>query len=179
MKMEKQILKQEDKSKTKINPRSENEREEEKVVRILSEDIDGGMKVYAGLTKIKGISWTFSNAICNALKIDKNRKISSLTQEEIKRISEFAKNPKIPKFIFNRRYDFETGKDIHLLGTDLELQKEFDIKRMKKIKSYKGVRHAAGQPVRGQRTASHFRKNKSKGVGLKRKGKKTESKGDV
>jgi small subunit ribosomal protein S13 len=33
---------------------------------------------------------------------------------------------------------------------------------MKKIKAYKGVRHSLGQPVRGQRTKSHFRKNKKK-----------------
>ena len=35
---------------------------------------------------------------------------------------------------------------------------------MKKIKSYKGWRHAMGQPVRGQRTRSHFRKGSSVGV---------------
>jgi ribosomal protein S13 len=33
---------------------------------------------------------------------------------------------------------------------------------MKKIKCYKGVRHMLGQPVRGQRTRSHFRANKGK-----------------
>ena len=36
---------------------------EEKIVRILSKDLSGGMKVYPGLTKIKGISWSFSNAL--------------------------------------------------------------------------------------------------------------------
>ena len=41
---------------------------------------------------------------------------------------------------------------------------EFDIKMMKMIKSYKGVRHAIGQPVRGQRTKAHFRKGSSLGV---------------
>ncbi|MEM3091207.1 MAG: 30S ribosomal protein S13 [Candidatus Pacearchaeota archaeon] len=163
-------MEKQEQQKLKINPQKVNY--EEKLVRIHSQDIRGDMQLYAGLTKIKGVSWSFANAICKKLKIDKHKKIGSLTHEEIKKISEFIKNPSVPKFILNRRNDFETGKDKHLTGTDLELQTEFDIKRMKKIKSYKGIRHATGQPVRGQRTASHFRKNKTKGVGLKKKGKK-------
>lgn len=150
----------------------ENQKYEEKIVRILSKDIEGEMKIYPGLTKVKGISWSLSNAICKKLKIDKNRKIGSLTKEEITKISEFIKNPKIPEYIINRRNDFETGKNKHLIGGDLELQTEFDIKKLKKIKSYRGYRHMSGLPTRGQRTRSHFRKNKSKGVGIKKKTKK-------
>lgn len=149
--------------------KTEEEKYKERMIRILSEDIEGGMTVYAGLTKIKGISWSLANAVCKVLKIDKNRKAGSLTDAEVKKISEFIKNPQIPSFILNRRFDFETGKDKHLTGTYLELQKEFDIKRLKKIKSYRGIRHAAGLPVRGQRTKSHFRKNKAKGAGIKKK----------
>ncbi len=152
-----------------IQKPNEEEKYEEKIIRILSKDIEGGMKIYPGLTKIKGISWSLSNAICKKLKIDKNRKIGSLGNEEIKNISEFIKNPKVPDHIVNRRNDFETGKNKHLIGSDLELQKEFDIKKLKKIKSYKGYRHMAGLPLRGQKTRSHFRKNKSKGVGIKKK----------
>jgi small subunit ribosomal protein S13 len=40
---------------------------------------------------------------------------------------------------------------------------------MKRIRSYKGVRHSLGLPVRGQRTRSNFRKNKGKVLGVKRK----------
>ncbi len=146
---------------------------EENLIRILATDIPGNMRVYAGLRKIKGVSWSFSNAVCNVLKIDKKKKISELTKEEIDKISEFIKNPKLPEFLLNRRKDFETGKNMHLIGTDLELTKEFDIKRLKKIKSYKGIRHILGQPVRGQRTKSHFRKNKAVGVvGKGKKGRK-------
>lgn len=144
---------------------------EERVVRIISKDIEGGMKIYPGLKKIKGVSWSLSNAVCNTLKIDKNRKIGSLTNDEIKKISEFIKNPQVPTFIINRQHDFQTGKDKHLSGTDLELQTEFDIKRLKKIRSYRGIRHSAGLPTRGQRTRSNFRKNRRKGAGIKRKGK--------
>lgn len=145
---------------------------DERVIRILSRDIEGGMKMYSGLTKIKGISWGLSNAVCKVLKIDKNRKIGSLTNEEIKKIIEFIKNPKIPTYMLNRRADFKTGEDKHLVSSDLDLQNEFDIKRLKKIKSYKGYRHMGGLPLRGQRTRSNFRKNRRKGTGIKRKGKK-------
>jgi len=155
-----------------IQKPNEKQNYEGKVIRLLSKDIEGNMKIYPGLTKVKGISWSFSNAICKKLKIDKNRKIGSLTKDEITKISEFIKNPEIPKQIVNRRDDFETGKNKHLIGGDLELQTEFDIKKLKKIKSYRGYRHMSGLPLRGQRTKSHFRKNKSKGVGIKKKTKK-------
>lgn len=155
--------------------KTEKEEYEERIVRIHSEDIEGKMRVYAGLAKIKGVSWAMANAVCKALNIDKKRKIGSLSHEEIKKISDFIKDPqgKIPVYLLNRRKDFETGHDRHLSGSNLELQKEFDIKRLKKIKSYRGLRHAAGQPVRGQRTKSHFRKNRPKGAGIKSKGKKS------
>lgn len=158
----------------KQTQKQEQEKYEEKLVRIVSEDIEGGMKIYVGLTKVKGVSWGMANAICKVLGIDKNRKIGSLTPEEIKKITEFIKKPRVPHYLLNRRKDFETGYDMHLSGSDLELQKEFDIKRLKKIKSYRGIRHAAGLPTRGQRTRSHFRKNRPKGSGIKSKEKKPE-----
>ncbi len=150
------------------------QKHEERVVRILSKDIEGKMKVYVGLTKIKGISWTISKIICVTLGIDTKRTIGSLTEAEIAKISEFFKKNTIPSFVANRRKEFETGTTRHILGTDLELQQEFDIKRLKKIKSYRGVRHVAGQPTRGQRTRSHFRKNRRKASGIKSKVKKKE-----
>jgi len=156
----------------KMAEQKTNIKDEDKLVRIVSKDIEGKMNLYPGLTKIKGISWTFSNAICKKLGIDKNRKIGSLTEEEIKKITEFIKNPDVPKFIVNRRFDMESGEDRHLSASDLDLQKEFDIKRMKKIKSYKGLRHSANLPVRGQRTKAHFRKNRKKSGGIKKKIKK-------
>ena len=142
---------------------------EEKIIRIMSKDINGGMNIYVGLTKIKGISWSFSNAICKSLKIDKNKKIGDLNKEDIKEISDFVKSPKIPSYITNRRKDLDTGENKHLTGSDLELKNEFDIKRLKKIRSYKGYRHALKLTVRGQRTRGNFRKNRAKGVGIKKK----------
>lgn len=142
---------------------------EDRIVRILSKDIEGRLKVYPGLTKIKGISWAFSNAICRILGINKNRKIGSLTDKEVGKISEFIKSPKIPNFLMNRRFDFETGKNLHLNGSDLDLRKDFDIKRLRNIKSYRGLRHVAGLPMRGQRTRANFRRHRAKSVGIKKK----------
>lgn len=140
------------------------------LVRIAGTDIKSTDKIYKGLTEIKGISWSFSNAICRILNINKNKKVGELTEEEIKKIENFLKSPEVPSFLKNRKKDREEGIDKHLIGTDLDLKVEFDIKRMKKIKSYKGMRHSLGQPVRGQRTKSHFRKNKNKsGGGIKKK----------
>lgn len=145
-------------------------KDEERIVRILSKDIEGKMTIYSGLTKVKGVSWGLSNAVCNLLKLDKKRKISSLSDEEIKKITDFIKEAKdIPLNLLNRRKDFESGEDKHLVGSDLELQKEFDIKRLKKIKSYRGLRHMSNLPLRGQRTKSNFRKNRRKGSGIKKK----------
>jgi len=145
------------------------EKQEERVVRLLSEDIEGKTQLYPGLTRIKGVSWSLSNAICKILKFDKTKKIGALTDEELKVITEFIKNPKVPAHLVNRRADFEAGEDKHLVGSNLDLTKEFDIKRLKKIKSYRGYRHMSGLPLRGQRTRSNFRKNRSKGVGIKKK----------
>lgn len=145
------------------------EKREEKLIRILSKDIEGRMKVYPGLAKIKGVSWSFSNAVCKKLGIDKRRTIGSLTEEEIQKISEFIKNPDLPDYILNRRRDLEKGDEKHLTGTDLDLRKDFDIKRLKKIKSYRGLRHTGGLPLRGQRTKANFRRNRKKGSGIKRK----------
>ena len=144
-------------------------KDDDKIVRILSKDIEGKMRIYAGLTKIKGVSWALSNAACKKLDISREKKIGSLTEEEIKKISLFLKNPDAPRYILNRRNDFETGEDKHITGSDLELRQDFDIKRLKKIKSYRGLRHTLGLPLRGQRTKGHFRKNRAKSTGVKKK----------
>ncbi len=142
------------------------------LVRIMVTDIPGNKSVYAGLTRVKGISWSMSNAICKKLGIDKNRKIASLSHDEIKKLEKFAEAPELPEFLVNRRFDRDSGKNIHLFGSDLDLSREFDVKRLKQIRSYRGLRHASGQPVRGQRTKSHFRKNRVVGVMKKRVKKK-------
>src|SRR3989344_7193379 len=120
------------------------------IVRLISVDVDGGTKTFLALTKIHGISYNFSNAICNYLNLDKYSQIGTLNDDQLKKVEEVIKNPLqhgFPKFMLNRRNDIETGEDRHLIASDLRLRKEFDIKRMKNIRSYKGVRHALGLPV--------------------------------
>jgi small subunit ribosomal protein S13 len=160
---------EEDKQKVKVGRPGEKKIDYDfKLVRILSKDINGKKKVYLGLTDIKGVSWAFSNIVCKKLNMDKNKKIQDLNEQEIKSIEALISNPiNVPTYLLNRRKDRDDGTDKHIHGSDLDLQREFDIKRMKKIKSYKGTRHSLGQPVRGQRTKSHFRSNKKKsGMGV-------------
>ncbi len=142
------------------------------IVRIMQTDIPGNKNTITGLTYLKGVSWAMSNAVCKILKLDPAKKVSELGQTDIERIVKFLDNipPEVPKFLYNRRKDFETGEDYHLTGTHLDMKKEFDIRRLKKIRSYRGLRHATGQPTRGQRTKSHFRtKGKKRAVGVQRK----------
>lgn len=164
MSEEKQIAKEKAKEDAKkVNPHLQKPEEYVKLVRILQKDIRGDKKLYRGICDIRGVSWTFANAVCTKLKLDKHKKIQDLTQEEIERIEKFIEDPKeLPDFLLNRRNDRDEGVSKHVYGADLHLQVDFDIKRLKKIKSFKGVRHTLGQPVRGQRTKSHFRKNKNK-----------------
>ncbi|MEK6834947.1 MAG: 30S ribosomal protein S13 [Nanoarchaeota archaeon] len=135
------------------------------IIRIAGVDVIGTKNIYNGLRKIKGVSFMFSNAICHTLNLDESRKIGTLSEEEVKTIESLISNPeKLPQWLINRRKDYDTGKNLHLTGSNLTLSKELDIKRLKKIKSYRGLRHAIGQPTRGQRTRSHFRTNISVGV---------------
>lgn len=150
----------------------ENKKEMYSLIRILQTDIPGNKTLIVGLTYIKGVSWSISNATCRLLNLNKDKKILNLTEQEIEKITNFLKgdNSGLPNFLLNRRKDFESGEDSHLIGSDLDVKKEFDIRRLKKIRSYRGSRHALGQPTRGQRTKSHFRTRKGKkSVGVKKK----------
>lgn len=141
------------------------------IVRIINADILGNKQIYHALRQVKGISYSFSNAVCSIMNFDKTKKVGELTDEEIKKIQDIIKNPqkyKIPEFLYNRKKDPETGQDRHIITSDLKLQTEMDIKKLKRIKSYRGIRHAIGLPVRGQRTKGHFRKGKAIGVSKKK-----------
>ena len=137
------------------------------LIRLGDADLLGHQNTYKALRKIKGVGFSFANAICNIANIPKNKKIGTLSDEDVKKIEDILKNPQnynIKPFLLNRRKDRETGQDAHLIASNLKMAVEFDIKMMKMIKSYKGVRHAIGQPVRGQRPKAHFRKGSSLGV---------------
>lgn len=142
------------------------------IVRIANVDLPGNKKIAFSLTKIKGIGINFSHAACIAAAVDLNKKTGYLTQQEIERLNNTVINPLkngIPIWMFNRKKDYETNEDKHLLMGVLQFTHENDLKRLKKIKSYRGVRHIKGLPVRGQRTRSNFRHNKGKVVGVAKK----------
>jgi len=142
------------------------------IIRIAGADIKGEAQLFTSLQKIKGVGRTLSSVVCRVHNLDRNRKVGTLTDSEIKKIEETLKNPTkfgIPSWTVNRRKDLETGENRHLVGPDLKFTQQQDIKRMIKIKSYKGVRHMFGLPVRGQRTRSSFRKGRTVGVVRKKK----------
>ncbi len=148
------------------------EEEFKHLVRIANTDLDGNKPLYYSLKKIKGIGFIFANAVLSVTKLEKKKKTGYLSDEEVKLLDDIIKNPlkyKIPSWLYNRKKDVEMGNDMHLTGADLDFYKDNDIKMMKKIKCYKGVRHIYGLPVRGQRTKSNFRKNKGKVMGVKRR----------
>jgi len=133
------------------------------LIRVYNTDLDGSKNVLIALQKIKGVGFMLANAICTYNKINKMKRAGELTPDEIKKIEDLLKNTaKLPAWLLNRRKDPETGTNMHLTTNDLDFIKDNDIKMMKKMKSYKGVRHMFGLTVRGQRTKSNFRKNKGK-----------------
>ena len=143
------------------------------IIRIANTDLLGEKSIGNALRKIKGVGVMYSNMACKIAGIDSTKKAGDLLDIEAKKLDEIIREPLkfgAPKWMINRRKDYETGEDKHLITSDLQFTKENDIKRMKKIKSYKGMRHAWGLPVRGQRTKSNFRRNKGKGsLGVSRK----------
>ena len=147
------------------------------IIRIVEADMRGEKKIISSLKRIKGVSFAFANAICVITNINPDRQSGTLSNEEISKITDIIKNPSkynIPVWLYNRNKDLSTGTDKHLAGSELNLQHEFDLKHLKKIKCYRGIRHSIGLPVRGQRTKGNFRHGKT--IGVKRKGLKAGSK---
>lgn len=141
------------------------------LVRIANTDLKGDKQILLGLTKIRGLGFMFANSVCIIAGVEKAFKIGNLSDEQIKRLDEVIKNPlkyNIPKWMLNRRKDYETNEDKHIITGDIKFIQDNDIKRLKKIKCYRGMRHAFGLPVRGQRTKSNFRRNKGKVTGVKK-----------
>ncbi|MBW3022857.1 30S ribosomal protein S13, partial [Candidatus Woesearchaeota archaeon] len=116
-------------------------------------------------------SFMLANVICKLSGVDKNQKVGYFPDSEVAKIEQVLTGPlksKIPNWMLNRRKDPETGEDGHILGADLKFAQESDIRQMRKIKCYKGMRHSFGLPARGQRTKSNFRRNKGKVMGVAR-----------
>jgi small subunit ribosomal protein S13 len=89
-----------------------------------------------------------------------------LPPEQVDRLRNVVDNfeSNVPVWMLNRRKDVYTGENRHLTGVDLTLGVNEDINLMKKMRSYKGIRHERGQKVRGQRTKSTGRTGATVGV---------------
>jgi len=140
------------------------------IVRISNSDIDGEKNVVYGLTSVKGIGIKMATIIADETKIDRYKKIGDLKESEIEKLQSTIDNIKnlVPTWMLNHRKDYETGKDLHLIGSEIDMNLRDEINIMKKIRSYRGIRHERGLPVRGQRTRANNRKGLALGVSKKR-----------
>ena len=139
------------------------------IVRLAEQNLKGNTPIRLALTKIPGIGDQMANAIIKVMELDPSKKIGEFSDEEVEKLEAFIKNPQgIPSWMLNRRKDPVEGKDLHLVSSDLKIAIKSDIDRMKKAKTYRGMRHAYGLKVRGQRTKSTGRKGRTVGVQRKK-----------
>lgn len=120
-------------------------------VRIAGVDLPVEKKVDIGLTAIYGVGRRNVQAILEETKVDPNKRIKDLTSEEVTRLQKAV--DKLP-----------TGGELKTMISE-------NIKQLKTTGSYRGIRHAQGLPVRGQRTRSNARtkRGKRRTVGAMRK----------
>lgn len=140
------------------------------IVRIADTDLEGTQKIGFALLNIKGVGIGLANAVVKKAGINQETRLGFLSDAELEKIKDVLKTPSrygLPSWLLNRPKDIETGKDLHQIGSELVLQTKIDIDKMKRIKSWKGFRHAHGLKVRGQRTKTTGRKGKA--VGVKKK----------
>ncbi|MBL8029988.1 MAG: 30S ribosomal protein S13 [Candidatus Doudnabacteria bacterium] len=108
------------------------------MARIAGINIPNEKRVEAALPYIYGIGLTLSKKILAETKVDPNKRTKDLTEPELNRIREYIE----------KTYKVEGA---------LRQQVLLNIKRLKEITSYRGIRHMRGLPVRGQRTKTNSR----------------------
>ncbi len=108
------------------------------MARIAGVDLPANKRVEIALTYIYGIGRPLSNRILMAAGVNPNTRVQQLTEQEVTAL----------------RREIE-GK--YLVEGDLRRRVRENIQRLKDIKSYRGIRHTVGLPVRGQRTRSNAR----------------------
>jgi small subunit ribosomal protein S13 len=122
------------------------------MARIAGVDLPRDKRIEVALTYIFGIGLTFAKQILVTTGVNPNTRVRDLTEEEVSRIRE----------TLDKGYKVEG---------DLRREESLNIKRLIEIGSYRGKRHRAGLPVRGQRTKTNARTRKGpkKTVGIRRK----------
>jgi len=111
------------------------------MARIAGITLPSEKRVEIGLTYIFGIGRSKSNKILQEAEIDKDKKVKSLSEEEIKKIRQVIEK--------KEKIEGELRKDTTM-----------NIKRLIEISSYRGMRHKRKLPVRGQRTKTNARTRK-------------------
>lgn len=140
------------------------------IVRIASTDIDGNKNIIHGLTSIKGVGMHISTLVADVSGVDTKLKMGDLSEAQIDKIRKALEDIDniAPSWMLNHRKDYETGKNMHLIGAEIDTRLRDEINIMKKIRSYRGIRHERGLPVRGQRTRANNRTGLALGVSKKR-----------
>ena len=124
------------------------------MARIKNVELPNNKKAYIGLTHIYGIGRKTAKDICKAAKVDENKKVGELSNEEIA-----ALRSEIDKYV---------------VEGDLRREVQMNIKNKMEINSYEGSRHKKGLPVRGQSTRSNAKTRKGKGKVVANKKKATK-----
>ncbi|MCK5042058.1 MAG: 30S ribosomal protein S13 [Sphingomonadales bacterium] len=113
------------------------------MARIAGVNIPTAKRVEIALTYIHGIGRTKAKEICEKVGLPYERRVNELTDSEIIQIRE------------------SIDSDYTVEG-DLRRQISINIKRLMDLKTYRGLRHRSGLPVRGQRTHTNARTRKGK-----------------
>lgn len=122
------------------------------MVRILGIVLPDDKKIKYALTLLYGIGWSNAGKILINASVSEDKKVKELSEDELKKIIA----------LIDKHY---------LVEGDLRQELTQNIKRLKEIGSYRGVRHTKNLPVRGQRTRSNARtkRGKRKTVGALKK----------
>ena len=110
------------------------------MARIAGVDIPREKRVEISLTYIYGIGRTLSNKILEKLNINPDTRVKDLTDEQVNEIRKEITN--------------------YTVEGDLRREVALDIKRLREIGCYRGLRHRRNLPVRGQRTKTNARTRK-------------------
>lgn len=113
-------------------------------MRIAGVDIPDNKPVWIGLTKIYGVGRSRAVKVLEEAKVERRKRVADLTNQEIASV-----NSALSKY---------------KTGGDLAREVSENIKRLKEIGSYRGLRHSRNLPVRGQRTRSNARTKRGKRV---------------
>jgi small subunit ribosomal protein S13 len=136
------------------------------IVRILDTDLDGNRNVVHALCGIKGIGQRVARVLVASTSVDPNQKMGNLSDDDIEQLKSAITSveKRLPQWMLNRRKDILTGDDKHIMGADQVLQLREDVNLLRKIRSYRGIRHERGLKARGQRTRSTGRRGLVVGV---------------